>query len=104
MLTLLHHMADNKNQYNIKEALQAWLEKSKLRKKYEEARIVDSWEELMGKGIAKYTEKVFIKEHVLYIKVTSAPLKNELHMSRSQILQRFREEVGEDIVMDIRIL
>lgn len=94
----------NKNQYSLKEALEVWLEKSRLKQKFNETRLIESWETLMGRTVASYTEKLFIKNHVLYIKVNSAPLKNELHMSKSRIIERFNNEIGEDIILDIHIL
>lgn len=93
-----------KNEYNIKEALQEWLKKSRLNKKYDETRLIESWSQLMGPTIAKYTEKIFIKDRVLYVKVTSAALRHELHMSKSKILDLFHKNIGENIIFDVRLI
>jgi hypothetical protein len=98
-------MADNnRNEYNMKEALQAWLKNSRLRQKFDEARLIESWERLMGKPVAAYTESLYIKNHILYVKIRSAPLKNELHMSKTKIIERFDKEIGENVILDIRLL
>lgn len=97
-------MADNKNEYNMKEALQAWLKKSRLRQKFDEARLIESWERLMGKPVTAYTENLYIKNHILYVKIRSAPLKNELHMSKTKIIERFNKEIGDNVIFDIRLL
>ena len=99
-------MADNKdrNEYSMKEALEVWLKKSRLQQKFDETRLLESWELLMGKPIASYTENLYIKNHILYVKVRSAPLRNELHMSKTKIIDRFNKEVGNNIIFDIRLL
>ena len=93
-----------KNEYNIKDALKQWLKESHLNQKFEEARIVDTWGELMGPTISRYTEKVYIKDRILYIKILSAPLRHELHMSKRKIMDLVNEKVGENVVLDVRLL
>lgn len=65
--------------------------------------IEEIWEELMGKTIAKYTEKIQIVNHTLFITTSVAPLKNELHYQKNQIRQRVNEALGENIITDVVI-
>lgn len=95
---------DEKHEFSLKEALQQWVDKSRYKQKYNEAQIVEGWEKLMGKTIASYTDKVFVKNHTLYIKVNSAPLKHQLHMSKSRIIERCSELYGPELILDIKLL
>jgi len=61
------------------------------------------WEEIMGKTIAKYTEKIQIINNTLYISTTVAPLKNELLYQKDQIIQRVNEALGEQLVKEVVI-
>ena len=55
----------------------------------------------MGKPIAKRTTKIFIKEKVMFVELTSAPLKQELSLSKTKILQILNNEAGENLLEDI---
>ncbi|WPP48848.1 DUF721 domain-containing protein [Catalinimonas niigatensis] len=88
----------------VGEAMRELLDTYKLRAKYDQTQLVNSWERLMGAPIAKRTDKVFIKDRKLYVKLSSAALKQELNMSKSKILSIFLREFGEVIVEDVVFL
>ena len=56
-----------------------------------QAQIQNTWEKLMGNNVIKRTNKIFIKENKLIIKLTSAPLKNELNNSKKRIIKQINE-------------
>lgn len=90
-------------QYSLSEALQQFLEKSRLKGNVQALRIQDVWEEIMGKAIARYTESIQIVNHTLIITTSVAPLKNELLFQREKIIQRVNEALGEPVVRDVVI-
>jgi predicted nucleic acid-binding Zn ribbon protein len=61
------------------------------------------WEQIMGKTIAKYTEKIQLVNHTLFINTSVAPLKNELLFQKDKIIERVNEALGEKIVKDVVI-
>lgn len=75
-----------------------------LNAKYEQTKLINSWERLMGEPIAKRTDKIFINNQKLYVKLNSAALKQELNMSKSKILSIFIREFGEVLVEDVVFL
>lgn len=85
----------------VGEAINDLLNDYKLRGRFDEARLVSSWEKLMGKTIANRTKKIYIKNQVLFVEVTSAPLRHELNLSKSKIIAIFEKEVGSGIVKEI---
>lgn len=85
----------------VGEAMRELLDAYKLKGKYEQTQLINSWERLMGAPIARRTDKVFIKDRKLYVKLSSAALKQELNLSKSKILSIFLQEFGEVIVEDI---
>ena len=66
-------------------------------------RIEELWEEIMGKTIAKYTDKIQIIGTTLFITSTVAPLKNELLYQKEKIIERVNEAMGEKIIKDVVI-
>ena len=88
----------------VGEAMRELLDTYKLTARYEQTQLIQSWERLMGSPIARRTDKLFIKDKKLYVKLSSAPLKQELNLSKSKILALFLREFGEVIVEDVVFL
>jgi hypothetical protein len=57
-----------------------------ITKKLREVSVVSQWELLMGKMVSSRTEKIYIKNGALYLKLSSPVLKNELMMMRRILL------------------
>jgi len=70
--------------------------------KFSEMRLVGSWERLMGKPIASRTKKIYIKDKILFVQLSSAPLRNELTNSKAKILELLERQAGKGVVSDIR--
>ena len=88
---------------SLQDAIQQFLQKSRLKSGIQALRIEDIWEDVMGKTIAKYTDKIQIINHTLYITSTVAPLKNELLYQKEKIIERVNEALGEKLVKDVVI-
>ena len=85
------------------DALKQFLKQSKLKGSMQAFQIEDVWEKLMGKTIARYTEKIRIHGHTLYITTNVAPLKQELNFQKPKIIQRVNEALGETVVSEVVI-
>ena len=88
---------------SLQDAIQQFLNKSRLKSGIQALRIEDVWEEIMGKTISKYTDKIQIINQTLYISTTVAPLKNELLYQKDNIIQRVNEALGEKLVKEVVI-
>ena len=88
---------------SLQKALQQFLQRSKLREGIRSMQIEEVWEELMGKTIARYTDKIQIVQHTLFITTSVAPLKNELVYQKNTIRERVNEALGENLIRDVVI-
>jgi hypothetical protein len=89
---------------SLKEIIDQLLNTYKLRGKFNETHLITSWEKIMGKSIASRTTRLYIKEKKMYIKLNSAPLKNELNMSKSKVLELLYAELGEKVIEEVIFL
>lgn len=71
--------------------LQEFLKSAQWQTRINEIRLKDSWDEIMGKTISKYTKDVVLKGTTLYISTDIAPLKHELQMSKEQIMNNIND-------------
>lgn len=85
------------------DAIKQFLNHSRLKGYMQAMQIEEVWETIMGKTVAKYTEKIHIYGSTLYIKTYVAPLKNELVYQTEMIIQRVNEALGENIVKDVKV-
>tara|TARA_B100000959_G_scaffold285077_1_gene358617 strand:+ start:1547 stop:1840 length:294 start_codon:yes stop_codon:yes gene_type:complete len=77
---------------SIKDLTSEFYNSDKMKKGINEVEIANTWNKITNKQIQSRTKKLFVKENKLYIKVNSAPLRNELSNNRKVILEKFRTE------------
>jgi predicted nucleic acid-binding Zn ribbon protein len=78
-------------------------ENPQLKQKILEVRIRRAWDEVLGPMIMRSTQKIFIKNRVLHVSLTSSVLRNELFLNRKRLLKNLNDYVGEEVIEDIVI-
>ena len=66
-----------------------------------EYRLIQGWKEVLGPGIASYTNNLFIRNQTLYVHLTSSVLRQELMMKREQIIKNLNQHVGAQVIVNI---
>jgi hypothetical protein len=90
-------------EYSISEAMQQFLNSSRIKGGIQALQIEDVWEEIMGKTIARYTDKLQIIGDKLIITTSVAPLKNELIYQKEKIRQRVNEALEQKVINEVII-
>lgn len=90
-------------EYSLGEAFKDFLNKSRLKGDIQALQIDDVWEEIMGKTVARYTDKLQIIGATLFISTSVAPLKHELLYQREKIMQRVNEKLGKNVIKEVVI-
>lgn len=89
------------NTQTLGEALREYIKEMRLERKLKEVDIVQSWETLLGKTIARYTRNIYLSRGILYVEISSSVVKNELLMMREEIRRKLNEQAGEELVLKI---
>ena len=87
----------------IREVIKELLNNYDITSKFNEAHIITSWDKLMGPSVTKYTVKIEIEKRILFVKLSNAALKQELSYARQKIKKMLNDEVGEEVLLDVRI-
>jgi hypothetical protein len=90
-------------QYSLGEALKQFLQSSRIKGGIQALQIEDVWEQIVGKTVARYTDKLQIIGDKLIITTHVAPLKNELIYQKEKIKQRVNEALGQKVVNEVLI-
>jgi len=88
----------------VGDAIKELLNTYRIKSKYHQTNIKASWGEVMGNTIDSRTEKIFFKNSVLFVQLSSAALKHELNMSKGKVLAKLQEKFGKTAVEEIIFL
>ena len=89
------------NTQNIGQVIDELFKELHLDRKLKEVSVINSWGEVLGVNIAKVTTKLFFKDRILFVSLSSSVVRNELLMLKSKIIKALNDRVGENIVDDI---
>ncbi|HEY2728125.1 MAG TPA: DUF721 domain-containing protein [Parafilimonas sp.] len=85
------------------EALKNFLNKSNLKSGIRAVQIEEVWQEIMGKTIARYTDKIQIINNTLFIYTSVGALKQELIYQKPKIIERVNEALQEKVITEVII-
>jgi hypothetical protein len=85
----------------LKEAIEEVLKLYRLDDKMHEAKVIQAWEKVVGAMIVKHTERLNIRDRILFVKVNSSAVRNELLYVRKKILISLNREAGGNVIDDI---
>ena len=66
-----------------------------------EYRLVESWRDVVGPYISKYTTNLYIKNQILYVHLSSSVLRQELMMGREMLVRDLNAHVGAQVIVNI---
>ena len=90
------------NTQTLNEVLKDFFEENPLlSEKLAENRLINAWETVLGNLAHRYTENLYIRNKTLYVKLSSAVLRNELLMCRSDLIVKLNEKAGMNVINQI---
>ena len=86
---------------SIQDVLKNFISHNKLQGGIDKIEVKEVWFRLMGNGVANYTEEVELRKETLYVKLTSAVLREELMFGREKIIKMINQEIGKEVVITL---
>ncbi len=80
------------------------LSENHLKKGLDQISVKEAWLQVMGPGVANYTEEVSLKNQVILVKLNSSALRQELEYGKDKILKMMRESLTHMELKKIRLL
>ena len=94
----------NKDISKVGDTIRELLKAYRLEARFDATELVNLWPEIVGPAIANRTSRIFVKNEVLFVEVSSPPLKQELNLSKSRLLQLIEQRLGKQMVKEIIIM
>lgn len=88
---------------SIGEVIKDLLKNYDITSKFNEAHVITLWDKLMGPSVTKYTVKIEVEKRILFVQLNNAALKQELNYSKEKIRKMLNEEVGQEVILEVRI-
>jgi hypothetical protein len=91
----------NNNEKPLKDVIREFVEVFRLKGKLNQYRLIDKWEPVVGKMIAKHTKGLSINRKTLYVEMDSSIVRNEVFLLKSKIIEELNKGFGENIIENI---
>ena len=95
------HLISRTEAQSVGEIIEQYLEQEQLTGAVDQQRAVAIWPEVVGPGINRYTVSRDVQGSTLYVKISSSALRNELAMTRTEIIKSINQRLGKEIITEI---
>jgi len=89
------------NTHQVGEIIKKLMKNPKLSKRLDNLDALEAWEKCIGKPLMKYIVDQKISKNILYVKLSSAAMRNELSYKKTQLITQVNEKLGKKIISDI---
>ncbi|MCT4622124.1 MAG: DUF721 domain-containing protein [Schleiferiaceae bacterium] len=85
----------------MKDAIGEFLERNRLKKKFDQTEVISLWKTMFGPVVANRTTQLFFRDGKLYVSLSSSVLRQELSMNKAKIIQSLNDEMNQEVVKEI---
>jgi len=85
----------------IKNIIENFVEQKSISDGIFNVKVQKAWENAVEKKILDYTKEIYVKDEVLYIKVSNPILKQEILYSKQKVINLINEELEKDLIKKI---
>lgn len=89
------------NESPISDILKEIITTNKLQGGIDQIAVREAWSQIMGNGVAAYTDRIELKNDKLYVWLRSSVLREELMHGRSKIAAMLNEALRRDIISEV---
>lgn len=97
-------MKRKQNLVSLSEGISSFIERFGYQEQVRESQVIDAWHVQMGDFVKNMTETIFVKNQVLYVRLTSPAFKSEFSYGKTKIIAHINESLGEDYLKDVHFL
>ena len=67
-------------------------------------RLIESWDEVAGEIIAKYTTEKYIRNQDLCVHIENPALRLEISMMKTELIRKLNNAAGGQVIREIRLI
>ena len=85
----------------IGDIISQFISEKNFGQKLDETQVMRLWPRIAGETVNSYTQSMYVHNRTLYVRLSSAGLRNELTMLRNELLTRINAEFGHRVIDNI---
>lgn len=85
----------------LKELIDKMLRSYGLGPKLDQVKLMKVWEEVVGQMISRHCRDLYFKEGTLTVILDSAPLRQELSLAKTKLIDRLNQKMGKTMVQKL---
>lgn len=89
---------------SLKNVIEDLLKSYRIKDKFDENKLIANWEQIMGTPIAKRTDRIYVKNKVLYASINSPALRQELNIAKKKVMDLLHEHVDPELIKDVKFV
>jgi hypothetical protein len=89
------------NTQPLGEVIHDYLKALDIDNKLQEIRLIDSWPNIVGIAVAKKTDRLYLKNRVLFVYLNSSIVRSELMRIREGLIKALNDRAGIKLIDDI---
>ena len=93
-------MARN-NTYNVGDIIRKLMKNPKLAEKLDKLDALQIWNEIIGEALREYIIDQSLSKDILYVKLKSSIVRNELSYKKTEIKNQINKRLGKIVVNEI---
>ena len=91
----------DKNEEKLDDVVKRLIKSYGYSNKFNEYEVVEAFSKIMGSVIMKKVDDAYVYNSKLVLKLTSAPLRQELSMEKTRLIAMINQELKTDFLKDI---
>ena len=92
------------NKQTLGEAIQSLISDLGIEDKLLSMQVEELFTDMMKGVIMKYVQNMYVSNRILFVKMNSPELKNELQYGKSKIISHINEGIGSEYLTDVKFL
>lgn len=67
-------------------------------------RILQAWRKVVPSEVADYTEPLYVKEKILWVRIHTPALRTQLSLKRLQLIEQLNQAVKHKVISNIKFI
>jgi len=98
-------MAKRENDsFSIEDLMKSFIKENNLSKGMQKIKVAETWNKMMGPGVAAHTTSVKLQNKTLIIQLKSSVLREELSYGKTKIIKMMNEELREELMSKLMLV
>ncbi len=86
------------NEQTLSEVIEQLMESYRIKNRFYEQKLIAKYPEIVGPMISRYTDRLYIRNRVLFLQVSSPLVRNELSYARTSLTESLNKSVGKNVI------